>query len=33
MFLTSDLLEALADRWRQLGAPIVDGLRPGLSGA
>lgn len=31
--LTEELLEALAERWRVLGAPIVDSLRPGLSDA
>ena len=31
--LTIDLLEALADRWRLLGAPIIENLRPGLSDA
>ena len=31
--LTTDLLEALAERWRLRGAPIVEHLRPGLSDA
>jgi|tagenome__1003787_1003787.scaffolds.fasta_scaffold20962551_6 cell wall assembly regulator SMI1 len=33
VMLTIDLLEALADRWRRLGAPIIENLRPGLSDA
>jgi cell wall assembly regulator SMI1 len=33
VFLTEDLLEQLAARWREQGMPIVESLRPGLSDA